>query len=310
MDINNQNATAPTTGGYNPATGYANVDDSVFLADNEGQAEITDNGTSEVTHENAEMKQSGDTDKVENPQAEMFAGKFKSLDDLKSAFAELGGNPAKYSDARALEEAYEVRQSEYTRARQQVAEQERINRQVENISRQPQPEANKTLNPEELLSELKQSGALDKIETPEDLIRVTLEAVTSRLGNLNNGLSHEQVQEIISETKAREERLSELHSLESDIPRLKSDEGFRNLFAIFVKEQRLNGQYQSLRESFKDFVKIGQSVGEEYVNQNKATAEVKQSATSVPDNGAIASGSKDEVDDILGAYNERQSKFN
>jgi len=302
---NTQDTTAAKTADYDPTTGYTNVDPDMFLSEDDAQAETSEGGNSDneeqlITAEQNESE-STDTQEQETQAPELFAGKFKSVEDLKTAFAELGGNPDKFKDPAMLEEAYETRQREFSRSRNHIANQERLDQEPE--------VPDQSLDTESIMREIRESGALDKVESTEDLMKVVIEALVPKLTSQNGMMTREDVQKIVVESAEREVRLTELHSLETEVPRLKTDTEFRNVFGLYVKQQKDSNDYVDLKTSLKDFVKIGQSLGDEYARQSQRSAADKNASTASTDNGSFIDSPKDEVDDILGAYQAKRNIF-
>ena len=86
------------------------------------EVETTEEKKEEEEEKEKEEKETTEetTEEEKDEEEKLLAGKFKTADDLKKAFRELGGNPDEYEDIKMLEEAYRVREREFSRARQQL----------------------------------------------------------------------------------------------------------------------------------------------------------------------------------------------
>lgn len=294
---------------------------------NEGAPDQTttqtdDDGTgTETTQDNPDAKPPGDpkqpeqqpkqqTEQPKPREGEKWAGKYDNIEQLANAFRNLGGNPDRYKDnPNALEDAYQVWQSEFTRARQHIANQEELDQIPDNNQDQE-------FKPDDYLKTVDWG----KVQTAEDVIRLTLDAV----GHMMKGLeSRIPDQTKLAETlqvniQDREERNRALSYVEGKVPRLQTDPKFRRQFAAYIKEEgglKKGRPYQEQMDEFmKDFLSIGQAASEEYTRmntasqQNKAAAQVPAQKTDT----AVQNSTKPEDDilgDIVNAHKETVEKF-
>lgn len=249
-----------------------------------------------------------------------YAGKYDSPEQLKAAFIQLGGDPAVYGDnIDAVEQAYEVRQAEFTRARQEQAEKARLEIQ----QRQEALDAKKPVFTNEQIDGMLDKVDWSKVNDARDLGRALLTMLGENLPR-NNGqqLTEEQIAGIVQIQQAksaeREAKLTELHSLEAKVPRLKSDIAFRNSFANYLEGLKANGGYVNLESSMKDFIKVNQTIVEEgnrIFNENQQ-AKSDAATTTPPDiasNSSAVSQKNTPEDDILesiiGEYKQEKGKF-
>lgn len=241
-----------------------------------------------------------------------YAGKFKTEEDLKNAFINLGGNPNRYPTIEKLEEAYEVRQMEFTRTRQEIATQERLRTGIDNRQNPPQSTGN-PLDPEALLDKVE----WDKVENGRDLGRELIKLMSQIAPKNEPNLPSETelVERIMPIMREREERVTELRDIENDIPRLRvvpgQDNPFRDAFAKHVMAEKQTGSFISLRSSMKNFLSWGKSIAEEADRQTGIQRENKVGAAPLSDRGAglPSGGPVDEVDSIIGSYKARKGRL-
>ena len=236
----------------------------------------------------------------------LLAGKYKDETELKNAFIELGGDPAKYDTPEKLEEAYLVRQAEFSRVRQHQAELERLNQSPTKL-----PTA------EELMAKIDWT----QIKDGRDMFATMYQLMSDTFANLNPQMSPQQLAEQLTPIiREREAKMGELNTLEGKVPRLKNDPGFRRAFALHVKDQKVNGSYKSLDESMKDFVGSFSSIIEETQKLYQPAADGKAAATAVQladKGGGQSTGGEGRksaedaiLDGILEAHQSHQARTN
>ena len=320
--------TVPPAETFNDNTGLTNVEPSVFLHEDEGNGEEhheeaseddtppEDGGEAEEKKEEPSKTDDGEEEETppkdpskpedEHKEEKVYAGKYKTVDDLKAALIELGIDPADYSSDVELETAYKTAQATYTRLRQHETEKKKQEIAVD-----------ETPDIEKIFTEAKAKIDYSKIKNSEQLGDATLKAVLETLMPIMQklkvnpdelaGVVGEKITTTATKTNAL---LSELRDVETKVPRLRTDKKFRDSFADFVAGQKLNSTYVSLIDSITTFV--GGKVPSTDPNANKKGKDDKGSAAALPDNseGADDRGKKkDEVDEILQAHTEHQIKF-
>lgn len=243
----------------------------------------------------------------------VYAGKFKTEEDLRHAFINLGGNPNRYTTTEALEEAYEVRQQEFTRARQEEAERRRLNQNIENQRRTTPNQGEDPSNMEALLDKVDWNKVENARDLGRELIRLMSQVVPKNEPNLPS--EQELVERIMPIMKEREERVNELRELETDIPRLRITPGknnpFRDAFAKHVIAEKQTGSFISLRKSMESFLNWGREIAEEASRQKGIQKDIKQDAAPISDRGTglPQGGQADEVDAIIGSFKARKDKL-
>jgi len=256
------------------------------------------------------------TPKVEQKPAEpakqtelkLYAGKFQSVQDLKNSFIELGGDPADYEDnVGGLEQAYQVRQREYSRVRAQITH-----------SNQP-TDVPKTV--EQLMQEEFAGVDANQFETPQDMMQSLLKGFTNVL-NKSQGQQPKPQAGISPEQVARQVKAVEkVTALYSKVPRLKTDKLFQQSFATHIRilcdENRMpmdQEGYEDIHAAFKDFVGGQKAASEEYLKSLGATNDAKVLSTAASsDNTAAnpAAGKKiDSGDAIVDEILDYQKDYN
>lgn len=285
----------------NQVTGHTQVDPNDFLAEEEQATEEPSQAQEPVEEtETSEEKPSEEPKQVQE-EAPLYAGKFKDEKALRDAFTQLGGNPDDYTDAKLLEEAYRVREREFSKTRQQIAELEKA-----------QGEEKQTEAQKDEIKEVVEKLDWSKIKTYNDLVAETLKVADQMYQGRFSEMKKSLIDEVVSTINTREQTAKELADLEADVPRLKADGDFRTAFAHFITGQKASGKFQNLKESMKSFLVIGQKISEEVASEKKAQEEAKGSAQTTEtkaDDKLSASGAKDEVEEIIGAFSKRKNLF-
>lgn len=253
--------------------------------------------------------------KVESPKNEsglsLYANKFKNVQELKNSFIELGGDPAQFADnVQLLEQAYQVRQREFSRTRAEMAA--------------SQPKAPpKTI--EQMMQE--EFGAIDPatFQSPLDMWNAMMKGFQNVLTNQQSQQSKQPTitpMEMMKQTTIH----SELSTLEGEVPRLKTDTALRMAFSTHIRMMRdegrmpvkvVNGvEIEDLKLAFKDLVQGQAALVNELQRTNQATAAAKNVSTAAsPDNGGTSlpkSKSPEDkiVDDLLGYKADFDRKYN
>ena len=327
---------ANTPESYSESTGLTNIDDSVFLTEDDPSPETGDepgshdeedpsndptvivddpeNNSDEKPNEDPaedpkpEDKPNSENKPTEKPnepdqQPKVFANKFYSKEDLENAYINLGGDPAKHDTVEKLEEAYLTRQSEFSRYHQQQIQ-----------DRNQTPPSNNPAKPqvsEEQIEEMMSKVDWSKIEDGKDLARQMFSIMAQNMPQQPTQASPEQMaQQLAPIIKNHEAKMQELSELESKVPRLKTlrdDKGsvipnpFREAFAAFVKGQRSQGTYTNLNDSFKAFIGPNQQIVDDQVAQRQKEQEEKNTAANLtpPDGGEGANSHPSSPEDQI-----------
>ena len=309
----------------NEATGKSEADPNDFLSEDEGDASETTEETKESTEdtenaseespdttedtetkteteeESEETETSEETEEEATPSEEapkLYAGKYKNLDDLKEAFVELGGDPDEYKDEKQLEEAYKIRQREYTRMHQTKPSEEE----------QDQPPSE-----EDIIEDALGKVDFSKVKNAKDAIREATRVAVQVMRQTNPGLDEKKLTEnLATQLQDRDRKQKEISALEDDVPRLKKDTGFRRQFAYYVIDKQKEGSFVSLKAAMRDFLNEFSTIVDEAAKAKTAQKNAKK-ATTQPDSHSQSAGDNDEdhdeVDDILSAHSERSQRF-
>lgn len=313
---------------YNEATGRTNVDDSAFLPEGENGAEgqteviLSKAGEEESQQTTTQPTEATTTTPVTEtgkpaPTTEtLLAGKYKTADDLKSAFVQLGGDPSKYDTTEKLVEAYQVRQQEYNRFK---AEQDaREQREREQAQRQQQP-VEKT--PEQLAQEVIGKLNFGKIENVQDLVTQLLPALIGSMPKPQQVDPNQLFTQFEQQSKEREQKAVALAQLEKDVPRLAmkedpenpgkmipADPNFRKAFAGFLIAGNYPRNVIGLQTAMKDFLTVTQPGQAPQTTENKNSAAEAQE-TAGQQSTTKKNQDKDEADEIIDAFKENQAKY-
>lgn len=252
----------------------------------------------------------GDPNNNNGSQPRVFAGKFNSEDELKKAYQNLGGNPDRFKSVKELEEAYEFRQSEYTRYQQEQAETKRI----ADLAAEEQANNNQPTTDEQadaLLAKVDWTKVNDANDLGKQLLKLFMEANPRSPQQPDPAALVDQMMPIMQE---REKRLGELHAIETRVPRLVKDKPFRDAFGRHVLDEKKTGRFVDMDTAMKNFLEWGKSiVAETQQNQQQqqhdkeAALQPTQQGQSLPGNGEQKG---DEADEIIGAYKQRNDKLN
>jgi len=253
--------------------------------------------------------------KTEKPQTELklYADKFKTTQDLKNAFVQLGGDPANYGEnVSALEEAYRVRQSEFSRVRAEIAH------------NQPAPEPTKSF--QELLNEEFAKYDPTTFENPAAMWKAQTEATAAAAAKFEQQQNQPKADQITPQEMDRQIKgLNEMHAIETKVPRLKSDKQFRTGFATHILQMKQEGRLVEkapgvldLDHAMKDYIGGVKSLVEEaskaynqtQTAKNLSTATNSENAPSNPANSPSRSPEDDILEGILEAQAADARKYN
>lgn len=256
----------------------------------------------------------GKTAEPAKPQTELktYAGKFKDVQELKNSFIELGGDPEQFKDdVGQLEQAYLVRQREYSRVRAEISHADQV-----------PPETPKSVN-ELLMSEFSQVDP-DKFSGPSDMMAALIKGFSNVLQKVQQPVA--PTQNISPEQMARQIKVVEnMHSIETKVPRLKSDQQFRQAFATHIRQMRDENRIPKNAEGFEDLHAVmkdfigGQRALIDEASKSYADTEAAKAVTTATssDNGggnpaSAPKANPDEqiLDDILGYHTEYNRKYN
>jgi len=265
-----------------------------------------------------EEEEEGEPKKPEPPVPEpkLLAGKYKDEAELRNAFIQLGGDPARYDTPAKLEEAYLVRQQEFSRSHAELAEQRRLQAQAQAKDEQPQV----TLD---AINESLAQVDWSQVKDARDVAKVVAQTVGQVLAAQQKQLDPNQIaNQITPLVQQREQRLGELRTLEEKVPRLRKEPGqtnpFRDAFGRYVAGQKSERAFQSLEQSMKDFLQFNQEIVNDLSQTYKTNEAAKNAAaaTAAPDKGGVASAQtrKAPEDDILEgivtAHKDWHGKYN
>ena len=258
-----------------------------------GEGESQPAEESEVSESDQESQETGGESTEED---QLFAGKFKNLDALKEAFANLGGDPEEISDSKQLEVAYLAAEKAFHKARQQPE-----------APQEEQPSA------DQMVEEVVRRTDFSKVANAADLMRETVKATLGLFEQQQVLRESRLVSQIQQGLETREQVRAELADLEAKVPRLKTDKPFRDAFGYFVAGQKASKQYKGLGDAFNTFIAVAKGHGEslaqsqEAQEKNKASAQVSSSGPE----GLKEPKSADEtiVDEIVQASKAKNALF-
>lgn len=244
----------------------------------------------------------------------LLAGKYATVQELKDAFIELGGDPSKYADETALENAYEVRQQEFTRVNQERANLDRLNQNIAAGEAQ-----NPTIDEDginQLLAQVPWAQVKDAKDLAGHLMRIMVNNLPKLMPQGAKPLTEEEIAAKVAPMVAeREKKLKELNDIETKVPRLKTDKPFRTAFAQYVRGQKDDGSFKNLDESMKGFVGFTQAIvddlGKTYQENQaaKVSAGAPTEGGEAPQSTGGGAPAKDEADDIIDAFVDYKGKF-
>lgn len=233
----------------------------------------------------------------------LFAGKFKTEADLKAAYVNLGGDPNKYDTVEKLEEAYEVRNAEFTRSRQVISEQNK------NTSEPPKVE--------DITENVMKMMDFSKVANAEDLAKQLITALVQSIPKQDTPTEEEMTARLLPKIQEREQKLKELSEIEDKVPRLKIvrdangvaiPNPFRDAFAIYCDGLKRNGQFKNMDDAMKTFLSVGEITATAVQTQKELEAKNKNTTITPPDNGSGLPAKKTADDDIVGGILEAQKE--
>jgi len=241
----------------------------------------------------------------------LFAGKYKTVDELKAAYQNLGGDPTKFKNDTALEEAYEYRNSEFTRVQQENSERERLSLAIEEKRKSER-------TPEQVVEDM--MGKIDWTQVTnaqtltKQLLPILIAGMPKGQAPMDETTLIEKLVPIIQDRERKQEALA---TVENEVPRLKNDQPFRKAFAIHVMGGKDGVPYpktaDGLRSAMKDFLAFSRSMSDETQRQKEIDMRGKNAALTPPDGGGGVTipdnTPEDEANQIIRAYAEKQAKF-
>jgi len=242
----------------------------------------------------------------------MYAEKFKTVQDLKNSFIELGGDPARYGDnVQLLEEAYAVRQREFSTSRAQIAH---LN----------QPPAAPQQTFQEILKEEFSKYDPNSFAGPVDMWNAQQAATEAAAARFEK--QQTQVQQITPQEMDRQIKIvNNINSLETKVPRLRTDQNFRQAFATHIRVMRDEGRMptnadgtQDLVGAMRDFIGGQRAVAEEASKNLQMQNDAKNLSTAAngdnpPANPAGAprrSRGDSLVDELISFHDDYTRKYN
>lgn len=326
----NAGAPAPTSQAESyDANGILETSEDLFLSPEEmspeengdihGENEDDNRGESDEKPQEEAKKEEPEKKEEESKEGEepkLLAGKYKSKEELESAFKELGGDPSKYQTPETLEEAYSVRQSEYTRFHQEQSTVKQIETEKAQILQERTAKITETIGKinktiEDKLNEVDWS----QVEDAKDIGRLIGQTLAPVIGeslmNAQPALTATEVQQMQQDHQKDLQVRHEIDELMSEIPRLKNDEIFGNAFATYVAGLKANNNLTSLKDAFSKFVGTQQKINDDAANTNEAKALAQATGKSGSENNLPAKKSPEDsiLDDILSSQKEDKDKF-
>lgn len=277
-----------------------------------------------VNAQNAEII---DKTKPETPPATptVFAGKYKSVDDLRQGISELGGDPDASDDPKVLEQVYLAVQKSYTKFNQRQQKAQDL------INQTPNDEPKPFELTDDVIEGMVNQIDFNKIDDARDLAKAQFQILFSTImKNLPQMLPKQEpakpldMQHVASEVTRVNTITDALAYIEGRIPRLVADNNFRDSFARHLQNGKATGKYPAIVDRkvmdqvMKDFLDGAASVADEAKRLRIEQDEAKAAAGGAPDNTPAAPASVqpaadpdgDLLGDILNAKQEHDAKFN
>jgi len=273
----------------------------------ETQGETQEDNTQQTENLEQDNQEQNNTQETSDSEVKLYAGKFKTEQELKNAFLNLGGDPRRYEGkTQDLEHAYEVWQSEFTRSRQHLSN-------LRDLEEENTGQATATMpTDEEILSQVDWS----KVETVQDMGR---EMVKVFKGLMEQSRPQQiDIRQISEQIKDEQERSSALMFIEAESPRLKNDPEYRNLFASYINMKgglpEGSDYKQTMQQLFRDFNKVLQVNADAQTESAKRSESVKRSNVVPKEQGdgnlqAPKKAEDDIFDGIINAHQKTVEKF-
>lgn len=298
-----QTPQTPAVNGNQPGEGEVPTLEQILAAD----ISLLEDSDRKILEDNKEKLTSEQLTKYGlTAEEKLFAGKFKTEADLKAAYVNLGGDPNKYDSLEKLEEAYEVRNAEFTRSRQQTA--------IERARIENTPEAPKV---EEITDNVMKMMDFSKVTNAEDLAKQLINALVQSIPRQDNPSEDEMTAKLLPKIQEREAKLKELSVIEERVPRLKVVKDangvsipnpFRDAFAMYCDGLKRNGQFTNMDGAMKTFLSVGEITATAVQNQKELEDKNKKTVVTPPDAGAGLPAKKTGDDDIVGGILEAQQE--
>lgn len=262
---------------------------------------------------------------VTPPVDRVYAGKYKTVEDLKHGIEELGGDPTGIDDPTALEQGYLAAQKIYNRMTERNKEAEKITT--------PKEEPKKWALDDATIDAMMKEIDYDTIENSTDLVKQTFQIMFKHLAEqLPNMIPpapeaapQMSAQEMAAMVKSAETANDALGFIEAKVPRLISDSNFRLQFANHLSAGKKAGTYPTdpgkltrdvMVTAMKDFLAGAAAIAAE-AKSLEATAVEDKSAAGTPDGGGTpatttppADPQADILDSIVGAKATQDQRMN
>ncbi len=265
----------------------------------------------EEERKNQETTEAG---KAKPGEEKLLAGKYKTKEELAAAFTELGGDPTKYDTPEKLVEAYEVRNAEFTRSRQETEEAKRISDAADAKARADALAVEQS--PEKIVEKILGGLKMDEINNVEDMVKQLVPLLVANLPKPQAALDEAALAaKLEPEIRERTQRVQALATLEAEVPRLKTDMAFRKGFAAHLLAGTYERSEKGLKQAMQDFLSLARSIAGVAKDEDEKNAAAKAAAAAGTEQGATITttpGKKTAEDDILegivGAYKEHDAK--
>lgn len=265
-----------------------------------------------ATAANAEI-----VDKTQPPV--IYAGKYKTVDDLKKGIEELGGDPSGIEDPKALEQGYYAAQKIYNRMTAR-------NKKADEIAT-PKEEPKKWALDDATLDGMMNEVDFTKVENAGDLLRQSFQIMFKHLSEKlpqmypqKPGEPQMSPQEMAATIEQVQTNTDSLAFLEAKVPRLTTDQNFRSQFANHLAAGKKAGTYgkkmtrDDMIKSMKDFLAGAQAIAAEAAKLD--TSKEDKGAAAIPDNAGTPASTEPSADpdsdvlsSIMGAKVEQDTKF-
>lgn len=251
-------------------------------------------------------------DKTGAQEDKLYAGKYKTVEDLKHGIEELGGDPSGIEDPQQLEQAYLAVQKVYNRMTTR-------NDKVEEITK-PKEEPKPFEVTDDLVDKMMNELDFTKIENAKDMAKQQFAIMFKHIKELlpqmlppqQPGQTMDPV-EMAAVIDRANTNTDSLAYIEAKIPRLVSDQNFRRNFAMHLKAGKESKTYpqkmtrEDMTGAMKDFLKTASDMAAEASKLDGAQQQQNnedKGAAAAPDGGgtppASTQAAPDPEDDILG----------
>lgn len=263
-------------------------------------------------------------DKTGTQPDKLYAGKYKSVDDLKHGIEELGGDPSGIEDPVQLEQAYLAVQKVYNRMTTR-------NEKVDEITK-PKEEAKPFEVTDDLIENMMNELDFTKIENAKDMAKQQFAIMFKHMKELLPQMLPPQAPgqqmdpvEMAAVIDRANTNTDSLAYIEAKIPRLVSDQNFRRNFAMHLKAGKESKTYpqkmtrEDMTGAMKDFLKTASDMAAEASKLDGAQQQQNQEdkgGAATPDGGGTPASTQtapdpeaDLLDSIVGAKEEQDKKL-